>query len=121
MPKSVAKLVQDYLPILSLLASKELKPHMKSSILECAALQDVLCLCALNILKGRVPLTATQTRKLKRYKKTLIAIASKRCNRKRKQLYLSQSGGFMGAILAPILTSLAPPIIQAVSGLFGRK
>jgi hypothetical protein len=120
MPKTVGKRVRDYLPVLALLASKKLKPHVKSTILDCAALQEVLCLCALNILKGRVSLSAAHKRNLKKYKKTLIAISSKHCNRKRRRVYLSQKGGFLGALLAPLLTTLAPPIISTISGLFGK-
>jgi hypothetical protein len=105
MPNSVRKRVQDYLPVLALLAGKKLKPHVKSTILDCATLQEVLCLCALNILKGRVSLSASQKRNLKKYKKTLIAISSKHCSKKRKRIHLSQKGGFLGALLGPLLSA----------------
>jgi hypothetical protein len=111
MPKTIEKRVRDYLPLLSLLASNKLKPHVKSTILDCAALQEVLCLCALNILKGRVSLTASQKRNLKKYKKTLIAISSKHCSKKRKRIHLSQKGGFLGALIGPLLSAF---------GLFGK-
>lgn len=66
---------------------------------------DSLCECALNILKGNVPLTKPQFKKLKGYHKLLKCVARKNCALKKKKTAF-QSGGFLGAILKPIASLL---------------
>jgi len=118
MPSSAVKAVKDYAPLLALLHSKKVKKHVKNAILSCPKLQDVLCLCILNILKGRLSLNKTQKSKLKKYKKVLITLATKSCSRKKKNHYLTQSGGVLPLILGPVLGAIGPPLINAIAGLF---
>jgi hypothetical protein len=49
-----------------------------------------ICECSLNLLKGVIPVTPRQKRRLARYKTHLRALASKKVSRKRKKLYLNQ-------------------------------
>ena len=64
-----------------------------------------LCECAKNILKGNVPLTKPQKSKLGRFKKKLRHLASKKTRSVIKKT-LIQSGGFLGALLTPVLSFL---------------
>lgn len=118
--KSSLKCVRDYLPVLGLLASKRVKPHVKKALLSCTNLQDVICSCALNILKGNIPLNATQKTRLKKYKKILLSLATKNCSRSKKIKHISklQNGGFF-PILGPLLGAVAGPLIKGIAGLFG--
>ena len=71
---------------------------------------DCFCECSKNVLKGHVPLNEPQLRKLRRQKKNLRSLALKKTplNKKRKIL---QKGGFIGALL--------PPILSIIGGLLG--
>lgn len=64
---------------------------------------NVLCECAKNLLKGRVSLTNHQIRQLQRWKTSLRVLAVKRTPIKAKKSIL-QKGGFLSALLPPILS-----------------
>jgi len=74
------------------------------------ALIDCFCECSRNVLNGNVPLKSTQLNKLRREKKNLRALSLKRTPLKRKRKIL-QKGGFIGALL--------PPILSIIGGLLG--
>lgn len=83
------------------------KPSMIKAVLNGASpdLIHSLSECSLNILKGRVKLTPAQKKQLSRYKYNLRALADKRTTvKKRKQIL--QRGGFIGALLKPVLSVL---------------
>ena len=65
---------------------------------------DAICECALNTLKGTVPLNSQQKRNLSRYKKLLRTLVQKKSSWKRKRLQLVQTG--KGAFL-PVLLGVA--------------
>ena len=67
--------------------------------------------CAHNILLGNVPLGVSQKQKLKKYKKELQLIRKKSTKAKDKKKAL-QKGGFLPALLAPILTSVVAPLVS---------
>ena len=69
-----------------------------------------ICECALNVLKGTVPLTPRQKRRLARYKTHLRALADKKVSRKQKKSYINQKGG-------NLLTALIPPVLGILSSL----
>jgi hypothetical protein len=71
---------------------------------------DCFSECCVNILKGNVPLKPSQLKKLRREKHNVRALALKKTSLKRKRKIL-QKGGFIGAIL--------PPIISVLGGLLG--
>ena len=58
--------------------------------------------CCLNMLKGVIPLTQHQKRRLAPHKTHLRALANRKVSRKRKKIYLKQRGG-------SLLTALLPP------------
>lgn len=64
-----------------------------------------LCECSHNVLKGNVRLTPHQKRKLSRHKHNLRALVKKKGTVKRRKQILQQ-GGFIGALLGPVLTVL---------------
>ena len=71
------------------------------------SLVDCLCECADNILRGNVPLTKPQKEKLARNKAGLRALTKKSVSLKKKKAIL-QKGGFLGSLLAPIASVVAP-------------
>ena len=69
-----------------------------------------ICECALNVLKGVIPLTQRQKRQLTRYKTHLRGLANKKVSKKQKKRYLTQKGG-------GLLTTVLPPVINALGSL----
>jgi hypothetical protein len=69
-----------------------------------------------NVLKGNAVLNEAQRNKLKKYKKYIRDIASKSTSQKVKKRIL-QKGGFIGALLKPLMSVIFP----LVSGLFSKK
>ena len=85
------------------------KPCIRKHLITKAdrSLVDCLCECADNILRGNVPLTKLQKEKLKRNKAGLRALTKKSVSLKKKKAIL-QKGGFLGSLLAPIASVVAP-------------
>jgi hypothetical protein len=76
-----------------------LRNHCSTDFVRC------ICECAKNLLKGNVPLTKAQKLTLRRRKRTLRQLALKKTSGiKRRRLI--QTGGFLGAILGPIVSVL---------------
>jgi len=71
------------------------------------SLVDCLCECADNILRGNAQLTKIQKEKLKRNKAELRALTKKSVSLKKKKAIL-QKDGFLGSLLAPIASVVAP-------------
>lgn len=69
-----------------------------------------LCECAKNVLKGNVPLTKPQKSKLSRFKHKLRKLASKKIRVAVKKKVI-QTGGFLGALLTPVLSLLGSLLI----------
>ena len=72
-----------------------------------------LCLqeCAINILKGNVHLTDAQHNRLRRYKEK-VRLLGKKTTSKKKKLAIEQRGGFLPALLAPVIGSLLGAIFK---------
>ena len=75
------------------------------------ALQLCLQECALNILNGNVPLTPFQLKKLRRYKDKLRKLTKKRTSLKEK-VAIEQRGGFLPALLAPVVGAVLGAILK---------
>ena len=82
------------------------KKHCSPEFIKC------ICECAKNVLAGNVALSTEHKRKLKRHKKSLRKLVLKKTpiNTKKK---IVQSGGFLGALLGPI--------VKILGGLFGAN
>jgi hypothetical protein len=64
---------------------------------------DCICLCLDNILKGNVKVPPSTYKKLKRQQGLISELHKKSVGTRKKNQLLIQSGGFLPALLAPIL------------------
>jgi hypothetical protein len=94
-------------------AKRKLIKDCDKGLIEC------FCECSKNILKGNVPLTPVQFKKLRRQKKSLRALAVKKTPLKTKRRIL-QKGGFFGAILPAVLSVIGPALGPLFGNLFGK-
>ena len=65
-----------------------------------------LCECALNVLNGNIPLTPADKKKLNKYKNKLRYLTNRKLSAQKKKKTLNQKGGFLGALLTPVLSAL---------------
>lgn len=98
--------MRNYLSVLRSLMRMSVKDRRRA-VANCNRdLIDCFCECALNVLKGNVPLTKAQLTKLRREKQNLRQLTLKKVSLKKKKKIL-QKGGFIGALLRPVLSLLA--------------
>jgi len=73
-----------------------------------------LCECALNVLKGNVPLTSIQKKKLSVYKNLLRQLSCKEVSLEKKKTILVQQGRglFLPLLLTPIISKIFDYIIR---------
>jgi hypothetical protein len=72
-----------------------------------------LCECAYNVINNNVPVNDTQLRRLTRHKKVVRALACRNTSLKSKRRkVINQKGGFLLALLAPVLTALVENLIK---------
>lgn len=74
-----------------------------------------LCDCAKNILGGRVPLSAKQLADLKKRKSTVRQLIHAKTSIAKKKKII-QTGGFLGALLSPIISILGGWLGQTFGG-----
>ena len=98
------------LPYLQILP--EAKPKLRKLFIKNfpESVITAICECCLNMLKGVIPLTPHQKRRLAQHKTQLRALANKKVSRKKKKQYLNQKGG-------NLLVALIPPVLGVLSGL----
>jgi len=72
---------------------------------------DCVSECAKNVLKGNVPLTNPQMRKLRPRRQDLRALSIKKTSLAKKRKII-QKGGFLSALLAPALSALAGLLLK---------
>src|ERR1700729_3228422 len=89
------------------------KPSAVKTVVKNASPQLVqtLCECCHNVLKGNVPLTAVQKRRLRRHKNTLRELTKKKLSVKRRKQILQQ-GGFLAALLAPVIAGMGSLLVR---------
>ena len=91
------------------------KPKIRKVIVEHGPAEVLTCVCecCYNLLKGTVPLTSTQERRLSRYKKHLRTLANKKVSRVKKRRILNQKGvNLLIALLPPVLSVLGSLVIK---------
>ena len=86
-------------------ASPRLKKNILADVIKKDCFIKCICECSNNLLHGVVPLTEAQKKKLSKKKKTLRLLSSQKTSLKKKRK-LIQSGGFLGALLGPIVSVL---------------
>lgn len=64
---------------------------------------DAVSECAKNLLSGNLPLSSTQFKKLRRYKKALRLLSSRKSTVDTRRRSLQQKGGFIGPLLGPLI------------------
>ena len=99
----MAKRVQKHLKTLEVLETA--KPKLRKGILENSEkdLIHCICECCLNILKGNVELTPEQKRRLSYHKMNIRKLSSRDTPFSEKREILIQKGGFLPALLGPII------------------
>ena len=107
----MSKRMKDNLAYLQILA--KCKPKIRKVIIDHGPADVLMCVCecCYNLLKGTVPLTPTQKRRLSRYKEHLRALADKKVSRVKKRRILNQKGG-------NLLAALLPPVLSVLGSLF---
>jgi hypothetical protein len=104
--------LRKYAPLLRKLKNSIVKDRKKILCRACTPeFIACICECALNILKGNVKLKKGQMQNLRRRSNTLRELVSKKVSTAKKRKII-QKGGFLGALLGPIVSILG--------GLFGR-
>lgn len=91
-------------------ALSRMKPKQRQAVLKAADKDLILsvCECALNLLKGNINVSASEKRKLGRFKNILRRLVKKGEGLKSKKKYLIQKGG---GVFLPILLSA---VLQAI-------
>lgn len=107
---SCAKKHEDVLKVLA-----KAKPDLVRSIIKPAkkSLIDFFSECAFNILRGSVPITSVQRKKLKRYVRGLRKLARKKTSVKERKKIL-QTGGIVPLILKHILPMVVSPLLNKI-------
>ena len=72
---------------------------------------DCVSECAKNIIKGNVPLTNAQKVRLRRRRNDVHALSVKKTSLRKKRKIL-QKGGFLTALLPPVLSLLGSMLLQ---------
>lgn len=100
----MSRCVKSNLELLQALSNMSPKRVRRYLYLADKELVQSICECALNILKGNVPLEPRQKKGLCHYKHVLRKLVHSKVCWKAKRKYLVQKGaGILPALLAPIL------------------
>ena len=90
------------------------RPDLRKSLLKLADEDLIRCIveCADNTLKGHVQLTSVQKKKLSKHKKVLRKLVKRGESWRTKRKFITQSGGFLLPLLAPVLGTLLANLLQ---------
>jgi len=103
--------VKRYLPVLKRI--RRMGDRAKRQYIRKCDTEFVNCVseCAKNVIKGNVPLTDRQMTKLRRKRHDLRALSKKKTPLRTKRKIL-QKGGFLTALLPPVLGILGSLLFQ---------
>jgi len=103
--------VKKYLPLLKLI--RRLGDRAKKAYVRKCTREFIDCVseCAKNVIKGNVPLTNRQKTNLRRKRYDLRALSKKKTSLRSKRKIL-QKGGFLTALLPPVLAVLGSLLMQ---------
>ena len=92
----------------------ESKPHQIKAIVKTAdnPLIHTLCECIFNLLSSNLPISPQKKRKLAKYKKHLIKIATKGVPLTQKRKILVQHGGNFLALLLPAASTVLEKFLK---------
>ena len=92
-----------------LIELKKCKGHQRKILLRNNLRQKdfvtCICECTQNILRGNIPLSKKNIKDLKKRKTSLRRLVKRNTSMKNKRAII-QSGGFLGAILTPVISIL---------------
>ena len=102
----MSKRLHKHAPYLHVLAKGTAK--QRQAVIRGASkeLMCCLCECALNVLNGNIPSKPDDKNNLKKYQNNLRSLTSRKLSAQKKKKTLSQKGGFLGALLTPVLSAL---------------
>lgn len=99
----------DLLRALTNMSPSRRKLFLKSADKE---LIQVICECALNTLKGNVPLKTCQKKTLSRYKHTLRKLVKRKCGWRQKRKFIVQKGGgLLPALMIPVIGAVLNSLV----------
>jgi hypothetical protein len=84
-------------------------PVQRQQLIDSASKDQIECICecAYNILRKNVPLNSRQAGQLRKYRTVVYKLIDKRLPLSRKKkLIAQQSGGFLPALLAPVVGAI---------------
>ena len=109
----MSQTLKKFAPYLRLLQKSSPKVRSELTKRNCSPeFVKCICECVKNVLVGNVNLTPEHKRHLKRHKRSLRKLVLKKTSLSEKKR-LVQSGGFLGALLGPI--------VKILGGLFGAS
>lgn len=84
---------------------KKAKPKLRKSILQSAEKDLITCLgeCSHNVLNGTIQLSKKDKNVLRKHKRALRQLAERKLSTNKRRKILIQKGGFLPALLGPIL------------------
>ena len=107
----MSQTLKKYSQYLRVLQKSSPKVRRKLVVKQCSPeFIKCICECAKNVLVGNVELSPVHKRQLKRYRHSLRKLALKKTSLTAKKKIV-QTGGFLGALLGPI--------VKVLGGLFG--
>ena len=107
----MSELTRKYLPVLKRIRKMGDKAR-KEYIRKCdRKFVDCVSECAKNVIKGNVPLSDRQMTGLRRKRQDLRALSKKKTSLRAKRKIL-QKGGFLTALLPPVLGILGSLLMQ---------
>ncbi len=111
----MSKWLRKNLELLKIL--KKAKPNQSIILLESAENDLICCLCECidNVLHGNVKLTAAKKKELAKHATVLQNIVDRRTKVHKKRALLVQKGGFLPALLAPVI-GIASSLIADLFG-----
>ena len=91
-------------------------PNIRRHLISSSLAEELMqCIreCVFNVLQGRVQLKKEEKRRLKSHKNNLRAFLHENTSLKKKK-EIVQKGGFLGALLAPLLGSVIAPLAKKI-------
>lgn len=102
----------------TVMAIMQSSPKIRKKLVKKASAPVIKCVseCCHNVLKGHVPLTEDQKKKLHSKRQQLRNLASKSVSIHKKKRILNQKGGFLPLLLGPLLPTLAKAVVGGIGG-----
>jgi hypothetical protein len=116
----MSKQIKRHLEVLKVL--KKATPKQRKVLIETAnsGLINCICECANNIIRGNVKLTPAKKREIAKHIHILRKIADRKTKANTRRALIVQNGGFLPALLAPIIGIAGSLIGDLVSNLIQK-